>query len=161
MWDAKCGVYVSQHAVPNEANMQATAQRNSPSLKLIPQNYILYSESDLNFESKYRNRVAGAYLNLNSNIAIVSQELTWDDAVWGGMREGHSTAEPRAVFGRIECDFVTEAAEVAPAAAAGVKAKGSGKAAAGGGKGTKQGEAEAKKGGKPPSPPPPETAVPP
>ena len=89
------------------------------------------------------------------------QDLTWDDAAWGGMRKGHSTAEPKAVFGRIECDFVTEAAEVAPAAAAGVKAKGSGKAAAGGGKGKKQGEGDAKKGGKQPFPssPPPETAV--
>ena len=47
-----------------------------------------------------------------------SQVLGWSDAAWGGLREGQATSEPKAVFGRIECDFVTEAApETAPATA--------------------------------------------
>ena len=43
-----------------------------------------------------------------------AQALTWADTAWGGLKEGHATAVPQPVFGRIECDFVTEAAPAPP-----------------------------------------------
>ncbi|GAX73560.1 hypothetical protein CEUSTIGMA_g1011.t1 [Chlamydomonas eustigma] len=43
--------------------------------------------------------------------------IRWTDAVWGGLKEGHQTAQPAAIFGRMEGDFVTEPAPAAAASA--------------------------------------------
>jgi hypothetical protein len=55
-----------------------------------------------------------------------AQALTWGDTAWGGLREGHATAQPAAIFGRMEGDFVTEPAP-APAAVPAGAAKAGGK----------------------------------
>lgn len=64
------------------------------------------------------------YLQLGFDGAAVDA-LTWRDAEWGGLVEGHATSAPEPVFTRLEGDFVTEPvpAAAAPAAPAGKKAK--------------------------------------
>eukprot|EP00803_Ostreobium_quekettii_P004567 evm.model.scf_1977.4 EVM.evm.TU.scf_1977.4 scf_1977:17868-24238(+) len=36
------------------------------------------------------------------------QELSWNDAQWGGLQSGHKISKPSPVFKRLEGDFVTE-----------------------------------------------------
>lgn len=50
------------------------------------------------------------------------EDLTWEDAQWGGLKEGQVTAKPKPVFGRLEGDFVTTVPDVLHAVLAEAKA---------------------------------------
>lgn len=53
-----------------------------------------------------------------------TQAVRWSDTQWGGLKKGHATSEPRPVFARIECDWVTQPTPVAAAGQPGGKKEG-------------------------------------